>query len=1330
MERYEIHCHSIYSNERLLDAIASINDLVDYGIEIGLKGLCITDHGCVSGWIDANQKQLELDKKGIDFKIGLGEEGYLTDTRDMGQKYFHCIWIAKDKIGAKQIRRMSSIANLNSYTDRGMERVPLLKSELEMIVKKDPGHIIVTSACLGGELSSNILIMERARMIGDTQTAESAKQKIIDFVLWMKKLFADDFYMEIAPAASEDQIIVNKKMVELSKVFNVKMVIGSDAHYLKKEDRFIHESFLNSKGGERETAQFYQYAYLQNEKEIIKNLEPSIVDIYSEMCANSMEIYDKITKYSLKHPQKIPSVEVEDYPKVKSDLTKYPTLAAMESSDDKIERCWINRCKNKLKEIGKYDDKYLAELEEEAEVKKIVGEKLNTNMFSYPITLSQYIDKFWQLESPVGVGRGSACAALNHYLLNITQLDPLEWDFPFFRYMNRDTNELGDIDLDLAPSKVGTILRYIKNERGEKFNPDLGLTDVEKENLGAVYVCTFGKETSKNAIQTACRGYRTEEYPDGIDVDVAQYLSSLVPIERGFVWSLSDVYYGNEDKGRKPVRAFINEVDQYPNLFNIMLGVENIVSRKGRHASGVLFLDEDPYEFNAFMKTPSGEVVTQWDLHMVEWAGSTKFDFLVTSVEDKILQTIKFLQKDNLIEPDLTLKEAYDKYLHPDVLPIKDSPKVWEKIQKASVLDLFQLDSDIGRQGAKKVRPENMWELSSTNALIRLMTTEKGAETWLERYVRYKNDPSELERDINKYGLLDDEKISLDKYLKGTYGIGLSQEQFMRVVMDSNICNFSLAEANSARRIISKKKMKDIPVLKKEIFEKAKSENLAEYVWDWVAGPGLGYSFSDIHSLSYSFVGYQTAYLATKWNPIYWDTACLVVNSGSLEENEREIVDIYEKEDFKNYSYKDLPDKKGKVKEKNSDYGKIAKAIGTIRSNGVEVSLVNINTSDYSYIPDVANNRILYGLKALSNINGETIEKIKAGRPYKGIKDFMLRCKLNKTAMLNLIKAGAFDEIDENFKGDRRKIMGYFIMNNCQLKNRITLQNFNGLIQHNLIPKDLELEIRIFNFTKYLKAYKKVGKYFTFDNECLNFYQKFLPEYIEELEVINGITCILQTKWDKIYKNFMSKVKTWMADKQSQILHDYNLALFTEAWQNNAEGTLSHWEMQSLCFYHGEHELAHVDQNKYGIVDFNCLNPNSTIDYFFRRGNIQIPIYKLYRIAGTVLDKDDNRCTVTLLTTTGVVPVKFTREYYGMFKKQISQIQPDGTKKVMEKGWFKRGNMLLVTGYRRDDQFIGKTYKVTLGHQLYKIEEVKGSELLIKHERFSSLDAYEEEEYE
>ena len=421
----------------------------------------------------------------------------------------------------------------------------------------------------GGELSVNTLNLIHAEKTGDKENAILAHNNIVNFILWCKEIFGEDFYIECAPGGSKDQIEVNSRLVNIATAFNVKMVVASDAHYLKKEDRYVHEAYLNSKGGEREVASFYEYAYLQSNEEEKENLAKSgFIDAFVEqMYENSYEIYNKIEDYSLAHKQTIPHVEVTDYPKkiLSPELIEeFPILASMYNSDDKIERYWVNKCVNKLEKIGLKNKQYLDRLEYEADIKRTISEKLETNMFAYPVTLQHYVDLFWECGSIVGAGRGSSCSGLNHYLLGITQLDPIKWNLPFWRYLNKERIELGDIDLDLNPSKRPLILQRIKEERGKNFNADID--DLSRKNLGCTLIATFGTEGTRSTILTACRGYRSEDCPDGIEVDIAQYLSSLIPQERGFLWPLSDVVYGNEEKGRKPNKTFLNEVQQYPRV--------------------------------------------------------------------------------------------------------------------------------------------------------------------------------------------------------------------------------------------------------------------------------------------------------------------------------------------------------------------------------------------------------------------------------------------------------------------------------------------------------------------------------------------------------------------------------------------------------------------------------------------------------------------------------------------------------------------------------------------------------------------------------------------
>ena len=1305
MQRFSTHNHTEMSNFRLLDCINKLPNLIERGKEIGLAGMAITDHETIAQSI----RVCKLQKENPDFKIAIGNEIYLTDTRDKGQKYYHYLILAKDIEGHKQLRQLSSRAWMCSYWDRGMERVPTLKEELYAVVKENPGHLIATSACIGGELGSSILNLTTARTIGDVKTETAAYNQIVDFIRWNKDLFGTDFYLEIAPAASKDQIVVNKMIAKLSSIYgNIPIVIGDDSHYLKKEDRYIHKAYLNSKGGERETDLFYEYSYLQDENDIRKNLEPSEIDVDS-CFNNSMEMFDKIEIYDLLHSQTIPSVPVKNYDKCDPYWNpligeKYPECERMFKSNDIYERYWINECSQGLAKEGlNVKKEYWDELEEEARVKRVIGKKLGTNMFKYPITLKYYIDMMWDCGSLVGAGRGSSCAALNHYLLGITQLDPIEWNLPFFRYMNDERVELGDIDIDICPSKKGTIVKEIKKERGGRFNPDID--QLSRDNLGCTLIATYGTEGTKSAILTACRGYRHLEYPEGIDNDEAQYIASLVPSERGFLWSIDEVVNGNPEKGRKPVDLFIKEVNEFPGLLDIIKGIEGLINKRSSHASGVILFDEDPYEFGCFMRTPKGEVITQYDLHDCEAAGLTKYDFLVTEVQDKLAQAIKFLQEDGCIEKDLSLREVYNKYFHPNVLPL-DRQDVWNAIRDGKVINVFQFDSEVGSQAAKKIKPQTILELSDANGLMRLMTSEQGAETPMEKYIRFKNNIKLWYNEMDRYGLTKEEQKTLEPYFLSSYGVPPSQEQLMTMLMDKDICDFSLKEANTARKIVGKKQMNKIPELHQSILDKAKSNALGQYVWDCGVGPQMGYSFSTIHALAYSFIGYQTAYIATNWNPIYWDTACLVVNSGSLED---EIIEEQEED---------------KKKETGTDYGKVAKALGEIIAAGIKVSLVDINKSDYGFKPDVNNNQILFGMKALSYVGQDVVNKIKENRPYESLKDFMSRCYLNKTAMINLIKGGAFDELERPWAkqlniSPRILAMVYYLSIVSEPKKRLTLQNFNGLIEKDLIPEELDFQRRLFNFNKYLKAHKETTYYVIADKPAADFYTNYFS--LDDISIINGNGYIEQKVWDKIYKTNMDSARDYIKSHQDEMLKAYNTLLFKEQWDKYAQGNISSWEMESLCFYYHDHELKNIDTQKYGIKNFFNLPSEPEVDYFFKRNGKQIPIYKLCRVAGTVIGKNDTRHSVTLLTVDGVVNVKFTRDYYAMFNRQLSEKDAEtGVKKVKEKGWFTRGTKLLVTGYRRDDTFVSKKYKNTGGHQLYLITEVENRSINITSERYGS----------
>ena len=294
---------------------------------------------------------------------------------------------------------------------------------------------------------------------------------------------------------------------------------------------------------------------------------------------------------------------------------------------------------------------------------------------------------------------------------------------------------------------------------------------------------------------------------------------------------------------------------------------------------------------------------------------------------------------------------------------------------------------------------------------------------------------------------------------------------------------------------------------------------------------------------------------------------------------------------------------------------------------------------------------------------------------------------------------------------DRKLCMGWYIWETCDKKKRLTLQNMPGLIRYGLLPQDTEEQVtakRIYEFNRYLKAECKSrndNEFYHLDERALSFMMEL--GYEDMLYVLGNNYDLRMKDWDKVYQKWMDVFRNWIAADKDNILNELNKIIFKEDWDKYAQGTISAWEMEALCFYYHEHELAHVDKRRYGFDDFYSLPEDPIVDRTFTKGGKTINIFKLNRICGTCIAKNKAKSTVTLLTTDGVVNVKFRKEYFSLFDKQISVRGADGVKHVVEKSWFNRGSMIVVTGIRSGDDFISKKYASTGGHQLYKIDEIR-----------------------
>ena len=219
---------------------------------------------------------------------------------------------------------------------------------------------------------------------------------------------------------------------------------------------------------------------------------------------------------------------------------------------------------------------------------------------------------------------------------------------------------------------------------------------------------------------TAARGL-------GIDVDIAQYIASLIPADRGMLRTLYQCYYGDEENEFAPIRQFVIEMNNYPELWTVAQKIEGLIMGSGIHAGGVIFVDEPFTNSTALMRAPDGTICTQFELHNCEDVSLIKYDMLSVEAMDKIHNCIDLLCDAGLVERERTLKETYEKLIGIYTLE-RDDPKMWEMVWNHKITSLFQMEKQSGISGIAMLKPTSVDDLATLNSVIRLMAQEKGGE--------------------------------------------------------------------------------------------------------------------------------------------------------------------------------------------------------------------------------------------------------------------------------------------------------------------------------------------------------------------------------------------------------------------------------------------------------------------------------------------------------------------------------------------------------------------------------------------------------------------------
>jgi DNA polymerase-3 subunit alpha len=1267
MQTYvSIHNHTDYSNLKLIDSINKVEELIDYAYELGLKGVAITDHDCLTAHVRALNYYYKK-YKDTDFKLILGNEIYLTregltaETHDVGEKFYHCILLAIDEIGHRQLRELSSRAWTRGYV-KFIMRTPTYLSDIEEIVGSNPGHLICTTACLGG-------------MPGTFFTTGQV-ERIDPILAAMRNVFGEDnFFIELQPSHMKDQLQYNAYMIE-NYWDEYKFVVATDSHYLKAEEREIHKTFLNSKDGKgnREVDEFYASAYMMSAEEIHCYMDNHLgSEIVDNMMRNTIAIGERIKMYSLDCPQIVPKIQYEwaerDYMAL-SDLRDHignrPQLQYYCNSEveaDKYLALLIAEGYKKL--IGEFQDEYLDRLEEELETFKAISDNIKQPLSDYFNTMAKIIDIVWtDGDSLVGPGRGSGCGCLINYLLGITQLDPLrqELNMPFWRFLHPSRPELPDIDFDTEALKRNRILKAVT-----KYFNSIGSE--------VINVCTIGTIKTKSAIRTAGRSL-------GIDDVAINYIVSLVPNERGNDWTLQQCMYGDAEHTR--IGQFASQMAQFPDLWNVANRISGLVSNLSVHASGVLILNGSITEHNSVMKTSRKVMVTAWDLHDSEQLGALKYDFLTVQAIDKIRTTMNLLLEDQQIEWCGNLRETYNNYLLPKNLDYT-SPEMWDMVGNGEIMELFQYDTAQGSKAARLIKPRSLKDLAAGNSVLRLMSDE--GEQPLDTFAKYKSNPNLWYQEMIMAGLSNEEQELMEKHLKPVYGVAPSQELMMMLSMDPQIAGFTVKEANKLRKAVAKKK-KDLVDECHELFyakgrELGTSEALLDYVWNVQIHRQVGYSFSDLHTTAYSTIALQEMNVNYTYDPIYWACACLNVNANAVNEAdyeflvETDIIEVDEEEEEES--------KSGKVA-----YDKVAEAIS--KFDQYEIIPPDINNARMGFIPKVYDNKIMFGLKGISKIGDDLVLNIIDHRPYTSLQNFVEKMVedgkklISKDRVVNLIKAGCFDAIEGK---PREQIMEEFISSLVPKKSTVNLRNVQMLIRYNLFPEELKFEKGVFIVHNEIK--KSLGVHvpchYCLDSEDDIIYQWYTMNLGKEPLRMNDHWFVTENEWGSIYKKAQDKARVWIKDNVAELIEAIHEIEYKEEFDKYANGDKLQWELDSLNFYHSGHPLTDVSY-PFETTALDELKENDYDGYWQIKG-VTIPKINLRTITGTVLVKNKKSNIVVLSCPDGVMKVKCYKVQFAKYDK----VAEDESGEELQDSFFEKGTHLSVTGFLRDGMFIPKVYK-------------------------------------
>ena len=876
-----LHVHTEYS---LLDGACRIRDLPKLVKEMGQTACAITDHGAMYGAIDFYRA---CKAEGIHPVIGCEvyvarrtrfdkQHEFDTESRHMGL-------LRKNETGYRNLSYMVSQAYIEGFYIRPRIDLDLLRAHSE--------GLIGLSACLAGEIPRRIIN-------GDYDGAKA-------YALEMRDILGEgNFYLELQDHGIPDQTIVNRALLRMHNETGIPLVCTNDAHYLRKEDAESHDVLLCIQTGKTvddENRMRYQPQnfYLRSTQEM-----EELFSGYPDAVENTQRIADRCQL---------------EFTFGKYHLPEFKLPPGYDSPTYLRKLC----AEGFQRRYGEEKASYRQQLEYELDMIEKMG------FTDYFLIVSDFVRYARETGIPVGPGRGSAAGSMVAYCLHITDIDPMQYQLYFERFLNPERVSMPDIDMDFGDTRRGEVVEYVRRKYGDDH---------------VAQIVTFGTMAARGAIRDVGRALNMTY----AEVDV---VAKLVPSGPGALHiTLDDAL-----KLSKQLSDLYDSDPRVKKLIDTAKALEGMPRHASTHAAGVVITRLPVYEYVPLARNDES-IVCQYNMITLEELGLLKMDFLGLRNLTVLDDAVKMVRRHT---PDFDMEK----------IPM-DDPEVFRMLTEGRTSGVFQMESTGMTGVCLGLKPQSIEDITAIIALYR-----PGPMESIPRFIACKHDPK----------LVTYKHPSLKPILSGTYGCIVYQEQVIKIFQE--LAGYSLGQADMVRRAMSKKKAKDVEREREAFLHGDAARNIkgcvangipeatAQAIYDEIYD-FANYAFNKAHAVSYAVVAYQTAYFKCHYTKEYM--AALLT---SVLDNSDKVSEYIA--ECRNCDFRLLPP------DVNRSHGGV-----TVEEDGIRFGLVAIKNIGRGFIRALVRER-------------------ESGGAFQSFQDFcerMFDCgDMNKRAVENLIKAGAFD---------------------------------------------------------------------------------------------------------------------------------------------------------------------------------------------------------------------------------------------------------------------------------------------------------------------------------